>query len=161
MTKLGGHLLSRMYRKKYGLFCILRHPLQPRIPFRPGNFLSQKIVRCAKAIKNGSGEILEVGNLERVVDWGHAEDYVRAMQLSLSLDEPDESIVSSGVGRTVWDFIEAVFAELNLDWRPYTKVNASLNAERGPLVGDRAGSRGPWTGHSRMMEDADYKNVGA
>jgi GDPmannose 4,6-dehydratase len=57
---------------------------------------------------------LHVKDLDAVVDWGAAEDYVRAMWLTLQQAGPDEYVISSGVGRTVREFAETAFAAVNL-----------------------------------------------
>ncbi len=53
---------------------------------------------------------LKLGNLEACRDWGHAEDYVRAMWLMLQQDTPDDYVIATGETHTVEEFLLEAFA---------------------------------------------------
>ena len=42
-------------------------------------------------------------------DWGHAQDYVRAMWLMLQQDKADDYVVATGETRTVREFATVAF----------------------------------------------------
>ena len=48
-------------------------------------------------------------------DWGHSQDYVKAMWLMLQQDEPDDYVVATGVTRTVREFVEIAFKKVGID----------------------------------------------
>lgn len=52
---------------------------------------------------------LKLGNLKAYRDWGHAEDYVRAMWLMLQQDEPDDYVIATGETHSVMEFIREAF----------------------------------------------------
>ena len=56
-------------------------------------------------------------------DWGHSKDYVNAMHLILTQDEPDDYVVATGQTRTVRELCEYVFSKLNLDLEKYLKTS--------------------------------------
>ncbi|MDB6132397.1 MAG: GDP-mannose 4,6-dehydratase [Verrucomicrobiales bacterium] len=105
---------------------------------RPERFVTRKITSTAARIAAGSTEKLKLGNLDVVRDWGHAEDYVKAMHLILQAGEADDWVIATGEGHTVREFCQMVFESLGLNyldhvlsvpefWRPAEKV---------PLIGD-------------------------
>ena len=53
---------------------------------------------------------LKLGNLTACRDWGHAEDYVRAMWLMLQQDSPDDYVIATGETHTVEDFLIEAFS---------------------------------------------------
>ena len=52
-------------------------------PRRGSEFVTRKITDGVARIKLGLAKELRLGNLDAQRDWGHARDYVRAMQLML------------------------------------------------------------------------------
>ena len=55
-----------------------------------------------------------LGNLDAKRDWGFAGDYVKAMWLMLQQDEPDDYVVATGETRSVREFCELCFSELEM-----------------------------------------------
>ena len=78
-------------------------------------FVTKKIISTVCRIANGSNEKLALGNINIFRDWGWAPEYVDAMQRMLTLDEPEDFIISSGASISLESFIESIFSELNLD----------------------------------------------
>ena len=70
------------------------------------NFVTRKITSTVAKIKLGIENKLSLGNLDAKRDWGHAEDYVRAMYLMLQHDVPDDYVISTGKANTVRSFLE-------------------------------------------------------
>ena len=62
----------------------------------------------------GSNEKLFLGNLYSKRDWGHAEDYCRAMWLMLQQKNPKDFVIATGIQYTVKTFIEIVAKKLNM-----------------------------------------------
>lgn len=60
---------------------------------------------------------LRLGNLDARRDWGHAEDYVRAMWLMLQQDKADDYVISTEKTHTVRDFLDVSFNVVGVkDW---------------------------------------------
>lgn len=82
---------------------------------------------------------LQLGNLNAVRDWGHAEDYVRAMVLMMQHSQAEDWVVATGEEHSIKDFLAKSFevAELG-DWQEYVQINESLKrpAEVPYLKGD-------------------------
>jgi GDPmannose 4,6-dehydratase len=72
---------------------------------------------------------LRLGNLDASRDWGHAEDYVRAMRLMLQQERADDFVICTGQTHTVREFLLAAFKAAGLE---------AENVESLPVVIDPA-----------------------
>lgn len=55
-----------------------------------------------------------MGNLDIKRDWGHAEDYMKAMWRILSQDTAEDYVNATGVKTIVWKFVRFFFAEVDM-----------------------------------------------
>lgn len=108
------------YREAYGLFACSGILFNHESPLRPERFVTQKIVRAACRIANGSKERLELGNTAIIRDWGWAPEYVDAMWRMLQHDIADDYIVATGRSCRLSDFAAEAFECFSLDWEEYT-----------------------------------------
>ncbi len=122
-SKLYGFHMVKLYRNSYGLNANNGILFNHESPRRGSNFVTNKVVKTAVQIKLGISEILELGNLDSHRDWGHSWDYVRAMQLIMDRDTPDDWIVSTGETRSVRQLCEYVFGQLGLDYKDFVTQN--------------------------------------
>lgn len=143
ISKVTGFDLSRNYREAYGMYCAGGIVFNHESPRRGFEFVTRKITSTLARIKFGLASELRLGNLEAQRDWGHAEDYVRAMHLMLQQPEPDDFVVATGETHSVREFCEAAFAVAGLDYQDYVKIDEFFYrpAEIDLLVGDAAKAR--------------------
>jgi GDPmannose 4,6-dehydratase len=143
ISKVAGFELTRNYREAYGMFCASGLLFNHEGPRRGFEFVTRKITSTVARIKHGQASELRLGNLDARRDWGHAEDYVRAMHLMLQLDEPDDFVIASGEAHTVRMFCELAFGEVGLNYRDYVVVDERFYrpAEVEALIGDSAKAR--------------------
>jgi GDPmannose 4,6-dehydratase len=161
--------MARVYRESYGLFVCNGILYNHESPRRGENFVTRKIARAVARIARGLDTDLVLGNLESRRDWGHAQDYVRAMWLMLRHDVPDDYVVATGETHSVQEFVEAAFGVVNLPWQKFLKHDASFDrpAEPAHLVGcaDKIGktlgwqSTGKFSGLVREMVEAELKQL--
>ncbi len=118
VSKLYGHWITKNYRESFGMFACSGILFNHESERRGAEFVTRKITLAAAAIKHGRQDVLELGNLSAKRDWGHSEDYVRAMWLMLQHGEPDDYVVASGETRAVRDFCAIAFerAGMKLTW---------------------------------------------
>src|ERR1043166_2185071 len=83
ISKVAGFDLTRNYREAFGMFCVSGILFNHESPRRGFEFVTRKITSGMARIKAGQQTELRLGNLEARRDWGHAKDYVRAMQLMM------------------------------------------------------------------------------
>ena len=131
------------YREAYGLHASNGILFNHESERRGETFVTRKITRAATRIKVGLQERLYLGNLDAVRDWGHAEDYVRAMHLMLQADEPDDYVIATGHSYSVREFLTRVFGRLDLDWEAYVEIDPRYlrPAEVEALQGDASKAR--------------------
>jgi len=122
-SKVMGYNLVRHYRHAYKLHACNGILFNHESPRRGVNFVTNKVVRGAVAIKKGLETQLELGNMDSSRDWGHSKDYVRAMHMILNHHTPREFIVATGETHSIRDLCEVVFSKLGLDYRDYVVQN--------------------------------------
>ena len=143
ISKVAGFHLTRNYRDAYGLHCVSGILFNHESPRRGFEFVSRKITSAVARIKLGLSSELRLGNLEAKRDWGHAADYVRAMHSMLQLPKPDDFVIATGQSHTVRELCEIAFAEADLDYREFVKVDQRYYrpAEVDQLIGDASRAR--------------------
>ena len=169
ISKVAGFELTRNYREAYEMFCCSGMLFNHEGPRRGFEFVTRKITSTAARIKMGLASELRIGNLDAKRDWGHAADYVRAMHLMLQQSEPDDYVVATGEAHTGRQFCELAFAEVDLDYREYVKIDERFYrpAEVDVLLGDSTkardalGWRPKYTFEEMVKEmvEADLKSI--
>lgn len=114
------------YREAYGLYACSGILFNHESPLRPERFVTQKIIRAASRIANGSNERLKLGNLDIQRDWGWAPEYVEAMWKMLQQPQPEDFVIATGETHSLQNFVEEVFAAVNLDWRSHVDTDPAL-----------------------------------
>ena len=122
-AKAAAFWIVKNYRDAYDLFACSGILFNHESPLRPAHFVTQKVVRAAAAIAEGCADVLELGELSTVRDWGWAPDYVEAMRLMLAHPEAEDFVIASGVPASLQNFVAIVFARHGLDWRQHVQVN--------------------------------------
>ena len=117
-AKVYGYWITVNYREAYGLHASNGILFNHESPLRGETFVTRKITRAVARIHLGAQQNLYLGNLDSQRDWGHAQDYVRAMWLMLQQDAPDDYVIATGETHTVREFVERAFRELRyeLEW---------------------------------------------
>jgi GDPmannose 4,6-dehydratase len=143
ISKVAGFDLTRNYREAYDMYCVSGMLFNHESPRRGFEFVTRKITSTVARMKLGLASELRLGNLDARRDWGHAQDYVRAMHLMLQQDEPDDYVIATGESHTVREFCELAFAAVNLDYRDYVVVDPKFYrpAEVESLIGDATKAR--------------------
>jgi GDPmannose 4,6-dehydratase len=137
ITKAAGLQTCRYYRKHHGVFAATGILYNHESIYREEKFVSQKIIRAALRILQGSKEKLVLGDLSARVDWGYAPEYVNAMTRILDLESAEDFIVASGTLHSIGDFVENVFSVLGLEWRSHVEESSgSLSRRRVAMRGN-------------------------
>lgn len=166
-SKVAAHWYAVNARESYGMYVANGILFNHESPRRGENFVTRKITIAAARIKLGLQDRLYLGNLDARRDWGFAGDYVEGMWAMLQTDEPEDFVIATGQSHSVRDFLQAVFALADLDWREYVEVDPRYfrPAEVDVLHGDATKARMvlDWEPRTsfldlvRMMYDADLK----
>jgi GDPmannose 4,6-dehydratase len=143
ISKVAGYYLTLNYREAYGMHACNGILFNHESPRRGLEFVTRKITHSVARIKLGLASELRLGNLEAKRDWGHAEDYVRAMHMMLQQTEPGDYVIATGETHSVREFCSLAFAEVGLDYREFVKVDQQFYrpAEVDLLIGDTTKAR--------------------
>ena len=143
ISKVAGYYLTMNYREAYGMYCCNGILFNHEGPRRGTEFVTRKITQGVARIKLGLADKVFLGNLEAKRDWGHAADYVRAMQRMLQQPEPDDYVVATGETHSVREFCDLAFGRVGLDYRDYVVTDPIFYrpAEVDLLVGDSSKAR--------------------
>ncbi len=135
--------MVRIYREAHRLFAVNGILYNHESPRRGENFVTRKICRAAAAIRRGTQSELLLGDTSARRDWGHTQDYVLGMWLSLQHETAQDYVFASGVLHSVQDVVETAFQAVDLDWRAHVRQDARFMRPAEPLqlVGDPSRAR--------------------
>ncbi len=186
VAKLYAHWITVNYRESYGLHASSGILFNHESPLRGTEFVTRKVTLGLARIRLGHQDMLELGNLESLRDWGFAGDYVEGMWRMLQQPTAADHVIATGRTVSVRKFIElaAEAVGFTLAWeghgvdmrgrdthsgRVIIKVNPSFYrpAEVDQLVGDAslAKKKLGWKptvdleGLVVMMAEADHRRV--
>jgi GDPmannose 4,6-dehydratase len=127
IAKLAGHHLVRNYRDSYNIFACSGILFNHESERRGENFVTRKITKWLGEFiaseKDKKFPKLRLGNLDAHRDWGHAQDYVKAMWLMLQQENPDDYVVATGNTYTIKEFLEIAFSRYDLNWEKYVVID--------------------------------------
>ncbi|MFZ2448243.1 MAG: GDP-mannose 4,6-dehydratase [Syntrophobacteraceae bacterium] len=128
ISKTSAIYMCRYFRESHGIHTVVGILYNHESPRRSEEFVTSQIARAAAMASRGSDNPLVLRDLQAVVDWGAAEDYVAAMWLALQQPSGDEYIISSGIPRTVMDFAREAFGVVGLDAERYVFQGSETTA---------------------------------
>ncbi len=131
IAKLAAHHATRLYREAYGLHASAGILFNHESERRGASFVTRKITKYVGDVYHTQRASfilprLKLGNIHARRDWGHAEDYVRAMWLMLQQDTPDDYVIATGETHTVEEFLEIAFGYTDKDWHEYVEIDETL-----------------------------------
>jgi GDPmannose 4,6-dehydratase len=139
-------------------------------PRRGQEFVTRKISAGVAAIVAGKQKELRLGNLDARRDWGLAPEYVEAMWLMVSQDQPDDYVICTGETHSVREFAESAFAAAGLNYLDHVVVDQKLHrpADVDSLVSnaEKAKQRLGWRPKTsfepqvRLMVESDLRAMG-
>lgn len=131
VAKVAAHNMVKLYRDAYGIFGCCGILFNHESPRRGEDFVTRKIslyvARLYKALKDEKKiEKLKLGNLEAKRDWGHAKDYVKAMNMMMCHNKPDDYIVATGESHSVREFCNAAFSAIGQNYKDWVEVDENF-----------------------------------
>ncbi len=114
VAKLYAYWITVNYREAYGLFACNGILFNHESPLRGETFVTRKITRAAAKIVLGLQEVIYMGNIDAMRDWGHARDYVEAMYLILQQNQPEDFVIATGITTKVREFLYKAFHWLGI-----------------------------------------------
>lgn len=155
-AKAAAHYIVSNYREAYNIFACSGILFNHDSPLRPERFVTQKIVSSAVRISNGSKEILSLGNIGVIRDWGWAPEYVDAIYQMMHQSRPEDFVIATGESYSLKDFVKETFDQLGLDWEKYCKIDEELIRPADLAVSKADPSKArqilKWNAHKKMKE---------
>ena len=119
VAKLYAHWMTVNYRESYGMHASCGILFNHESPLRGLEFVTRKVTNAFARISLGKQEVVELGNLNALRDWGFAGDYVVGMWKMLQRDTADDFVLATGETHSVRDLVELSAAAVNisLEWQ--------------------------------------------
>ena len=136
VAKLYGHWITKNYRESYDMFACSGILFNHESERRGKEFVTRKITSTLVELKNGRQNPLQLGNMNAMRDWGHAQDYVNAMWLMLQQSVPDDYVIASGETHTVREFVNLACeqAGFNIAWEGEGLEEKAYDKKSGRLI---------------------------
>lgn len=109
VSKVAAHWYTVNYRESYNLFCCSAILHNHESKLRGHEFVTRKITMHVAKQYKGFKKPLELGNLNSLRDWGHADEYTFGMIKMMHHDKPDTFVLATGKTYTVRQFVEFAY----------------------------------------------------
>lgn len=136
VAKLYAYWITKNYREAYDMFACNGILFNHESPRRGETFVTRKIVLGLRDIQSGKADVLRLGNLNALRDWGHAKDFVRAMWLMVQQDAPNDYVIATGEEYTVKDFVEkcAPYFGMSVEWQGEGLNEVGIDSKTGKTL---------------------------
>lgn len=134
LARIHSTYAGRYYRKAFGLSVYCGYFFNHDSPLRTIQHINKKITDSVNRIKNGSGEKLEIGNLDVQKEFNFAGDIVEAIWILVNQNKIFEAVIGSGKTYSIKDWTAYCFQKINKDWRDFVKVKEDYVPEYKILV---------------------------
>lgn len=109
VAKSSCYWLSMTYKNSYDMFISVGFLSNHESPLRGEHFVTSKIFKGIRKIKEGKLKTLSFGNLEICRDWGWAPSYVDAISKIMDLEKPDNFVIATGFSCSLKKIIDRAF----------------------------------------------------
>ncbi len=115
VAKLYGFWITKNFRESYNLFASNGILFNHESERRGKTFVTRKITTNLAEISVGLRDILRLGNMDSLRDWGYAKEYVEGMWRMLQQDVADDFVLATGKMYTVRDFVKRAAVHIGMD----------------------------------------------
>lgn len=130
MAKYFAYDMVKLYRQAHNLFCVNGILFNHESPRRSKNFVTRKITYGLGKIHRGGRDIIELGNINAVRDWGYAPEYCAAMIDMLEADSPQDICIGTGRAETVKNFASLASSYFGYDLMWESSYGSSIGFDR-------------------------------
>lgn len=136
VAKMYGYWITKNYRESYNLFAVNGILFNHESERRGETFVTRKITLAAARVAQGKQQILQLGNLNALRDWGYAKDYVECMWLILQHDKPEDFVIATGEMHSVREFVELSFKHvgIEMEWQGEGIEEKGINKSTGDIL---------------------------
>lgn len=105
-------------------------------PRRGERHLNMKIAKTALKIKQGKSEIIEIGNIDVIKEYNYAADFMEAIWMLINQVNIFETVIGSGVGYAIKDWLKICFEKVDLNWENYVSTVKNYRPEFKVMISD-------------------------
>lgn len=116
-------IIARTYRDIYGLHVSIAHLFGHESWLRGPDFVFGRLLAAITDIRSGKADVITLGSLAVVRDWGWAPDYVDAMHRMVELDQPAELVLATGKSVSLESAVRSLFDAARLDFDRHVRVD--------------------------------------
>ena len=124
------------YFRRLGIKTYVGYFFNHDSPLRSERHMAKKISAAAKRIAQGSEEKLEIGDMSVIKEWAFAGDIAEGIWKFMSQDKIYEANISSGLGYSIKDWVEACFTIAGKNYADHVIERNDFKAEYRQLVSD-------------------------
>ena len=136
VAKLYGFWIVKNFRESYGLHASNGILFNHESERRGKTFVTRKITVALARIAAGLQEVLKLGNMDSLRDWGYAKEYVEMMWMMMQQEVPDDYVVATGKMYTVREFVTkaALHVGYEMVWQGEGEAEKGYDAKTGRLI---------------------------
>lgn len=118
LGKAAASEMINLYRARYNVRASIAILFNNDSRYRTENYVLPKVIKTLQRIRNGSNEILKLGNLDTKRSWGLSSEFSKAIFLINQAGSGHDFIVSSSHIYSIKEVVEKVccFFTLELEW---------------------------------------------
>jgi GDPmannose 4,6-dehydratase len=124
------------YYRSLGVRAYIGYLFHHESPLRKMHHVSQKVAQAARRIADGSGEVLELGDITVRKEWAFAGDIAAGMLALVSQENVWEVCIGTGEAHSIEQWLAACFSHVGLCWREHVRLQKGFCAEYPLLVSD-------------------------
>lgn len=114
VSKLFAYWTIVNYREAYDIFACNGILFNHESPRRGNTFVTKKITRSVAQMLVGRPEMLKLGNLDALRDWGYAPEFCEGMWRILQHEKADDFVFATGENHSVRSFVDETFANCGI-----------------------------------------------
>lgn len=122
------------YYRSLGIKVYVGYFFHHESPRRGPRHVSQIIAQAARRIRDGSDEILELGDITVRKEWGFAGDIMQGVWLFIQQDEVFEATIGTGISHAIAEFLDVSFRYIRHDWKNHVRIREDFKSEYSLLV---------------------------
>jgi len=136
VAKIYSYWMIKNYRESYGMHASNGILFNHEGERRGETFVTRKITMALSAIKKGKQDVLTLGNMDSLRDWGYAKDYVEGMWRMLQQDTPGDYVLATNETHTIREFVEEAvkYCGWEIEWKGSGVDEKGYDKETGKLL---------------------------
>ena len=111
--------IVKLYRNMYDIYAVNGYLFNHESSLRSDSFFSGRLVTLARNIKSKKTTFANLGELGNIRDFGLAREYIIPMHKMLQLTSPEDFVIASGLGVSLYELAESIFSRFELNFNDY------------------------------------------